>query len=254
MKRQTKRFIISLGIVLIIAYSIIISVVGIHSFIKVQNLKNQLFSLNLVRQELKSKIEEISSQLKDYEKEKKMLDESLEELSKETERRHTQISSRIESYKNKIEKLSQDLDKKTQKLLALKKENKLLKEEPKKKEASEQFKQALAQKEEQLDKLKQKVENLRQELKDKKVMLHYNLAVDFSQRKDFRNAIIEYEKALSIDPRHSPSHYNLGILYEEYEEDYSRAISHYRRYVQLRPNSPEASQVKQWILELEDKL
>ena len=254
MEKQVKRFIITLSIVLFVAYSIIMSAVGIHSFIKAQNLKQQIFSLTLVRQELERKTEEIFSQLQDYEKEKMMLDRSLERMNKESEEKLNQITSQIQTYESKTKELTESLKKTERELLVLKKENKLLKEAPlKEEESTRQLEETLTEKESQISELQEKVSSLKQELKNKGATLHYNLAVNFSQRKDFGSAVIEYEKALSIDPDHFSSHYNLGILYEEYKEDYSQAIFHYRRYVHLCPDSPETPQVKRWVLDLEAK-
>ena len=213
MQEQTKRFITTLSIVLLIAYSVVISGIGIYSFIRAQNLKQQIFSLTLVRQELETRTETISSQLQDYEKERTLLEQSLERLNKESEEKLNQTASEIESYKSRARVLTRDLDKAQGDLLALKEENRLLKETPlEDKQKQEELEQALVEKEGEVGELQEKISDLQQELNNKKATLHYNLAVNFSQMQDFENAIIEYKKALNIDPDHFSSHYNLGIL------------------------------------------
>jgi tetratricopeptide (TPR) repeat protein len=254
MEKQSRRFIISLTIVLLISYGIIMSAIGIHSFLKVQKLKQQIFSLTLARQELERQAETISSQLQDYERGRAILEQSLEKLNRESKQKLDQSSLEIKNYKKQVNELTKGLEESQKKLIMLEEENKLLRQTPLLDTAEQQELQlTLLQKEDEIVKLKQKMGNLEQELRDKKATIHYNLAVNFSQMNDFENAIIEYEKSLSIDPDHFPSHYNLGILYEEYKKDYPQAISHYRRCLELSPDSEEAEQVHQWILDLEAK-
>ena len=253
MKKDLKSFVISLSVVLLIAYGVIMSVIGIRSFIKSQNLKQQISSLTLLHREMERKFEAISFHLEDYEKEKTALGQSLERLGRDSKKKLDEASLDAQEYKKKISQMTQRLDSAQKQLLALKEENKLLKVSPRDTKRQNELKQVLADKQGEISKFKQKIISLQQELRDKKATLHYNLAVNFSQRENFEDAIIEYEKALNIDSGHFSSHYNLGILYEEYKKDFSKAIFHYRQYLQLCPDAPEASQVKQWIQVIQAK-
>ena len=254
MSNTGKSFIITLLVVLLIAYALVVSAIGVHSFIKTQELQRQLLSLTLVRQELERRAGAISSQLEDYENERKLLEQSLSKLNKESKDKLAQITSEMDSYKNRVGQLSQNLERAHEKLIALERENQTLKQAPvadKKKQG--ELTQALSKKEEEVKALSAKLDELQSELKNKTATLHYNLAVNFSQDRDFDNAIIEYEKALKIDPDHIASHYNLGILCEEYSKDYAQAIKHYRRYLQLSPDAQDAPQIERWIQQLEEE-
>lgn len=63
---------------------------------------------------------------------------------------------------------------------------------------------------------------------------------------DFKGAIEAFEKALEANPRNASAHFELGLRYEK-EGDYSAAIYHFERFLKLRPDSPQAANVKDRI-------
>jgi tetratricopeptide (TPR) repeat protein len=77
--------------------------------------------------------------------------------------------------------------------------------------------------------------------------VHYNMGVVFANRGQFKDAEREYLRALRLDPADADTHYNLGVLYEQSLKKYRKAASHYRRYLKLRPDADDASEVRIWI-------
>lgn len=61
-----------------------------------------------------------------------------------------------------------------------------------------------------------------------------------------RSAIDNYEKSLAVDPDFAACHYNLASVYKIFE-DVDNAILHYRRYIELEPNSPKRADIEETI-------
>jgi len=74
-----------------------------------------------------------------------------------------------------------------------------------------------------------------------------NLGEVFRRTKQFEKAKTAYVRAVSLDPQYADAHYNLGILYDNHLRDRSQAANHYRQYLDLDPDSPDALQVGQWL-------
>jgi hypothetical protein len=53
---------------------------------------------------------------------------------------------------------------------------------------------------------------------------------------DYKGAIEAFERALEINPRSALAHYELGVLYDQRENDYPAAIHHYVKAMHLRPD------------------
>jgi cobalt/nickel transport system permease protein len=54
---------------------------------------------------------------------------------------------------------------------------------------------------------------------------------------DFQGAIESFEKAVEVNPKSAPAHFELGCLYDQKASDPAAAIYHYERYLKLLPNS-----------------
>ncbi|MFH1046417.1 MAG: tetratricopeptide repeat protein [Candidatus Omnitrophota bacterium] len=92
------------------------------------------------------------------------------------------------------------------------------------------------------------------ELKKQTAKFHYNLALVFDQGSRYREAEAEYRKALELIPDDADAHYNLGVLYDEALKDNQKAITHYKAYLQLRPEAVDGEQVAHWISKAEERL
>lgn len=64
---------------------------------------------------------------------------------------------------------------------------------------------------------------------------------------DIDGAIELYNKALDRKPQLARAHLEVGLLYDSYKEDYNRAIYHYQRYLELRPDSEKEQLIQDLI-------
>lgn len=63
-----------------------------------------------------------------------------------------------------------------------------------------------------------------------------------------REAVAAYRRALDFDPDFAEIHYNLGVIYDDELQDDRKAVRHYRRYLELRPQAEDADLVKSWLM------
>ena len=79
--------------------------------------------------------------------------------------------------------------------------------------------------------------------------MHYNLGVFYTKQKEYSRAIVEYEKALQLNPDDAYAHFNLGYIYAEYQVNRSKAIEHFQDYLRLSKKSDkDVDWVKKYIL------
>lgn len=71
---------------------------------------------------------------------------------------------------------------------------------------------------------------------------------------DFTGAVESFEKAVEVNPRSGPAHFELGWLYDQKEADPAAAIYHYERFLKLSPNSGKEEMVKTRILACKQQL
>ncbi|MBN1689295.1 MAG: tetratricopeptide repeat protein [Candidatus Omnitrophica bacterium] len=81
--------------------------------------------------------------------------------------------------------------------------------------------------------------------------MHYNLGTIFLHNKRYRESIKEYERVLELRPNDPETHYNLGVLYDDYLKDREKALYHYQKYLAINPKAPDAKKVESYILSLE---
>lgn len=101
--------------------------------------------------------------------------------------------------------------------------------------------------------LKDKAAFLRNASKDKALaaLLYYNLGLAETINTDFNSAIGSFEEAVKLDPKNGYSYYNLGLLYSTYKGDLARALSCYKKYLEIFPDGLYAAVVKERIKQLE---
>ncbi len=78
-------------------------------------------------------------------------------------------------------------------------------------------------------------------------MTHSNLGEVYRRMKKYKVSEKAFLNALSFDPEYVEAHYNLGILYGNHLNHQKKAVSHYRKYLQLKPNAPDAKEVANWL-------
>ena len=76
---------------------------------------------------------------------------------------------------------------------------------------------------------------------------HYNMGVLFSAKNDYVRAEKEFAKVVELQPGDADAYYNLGVIYAERLPDRQKAMTSFRKYLQLKPHAKDASWVKQYI-------
>jgi len=71
---------------------------------------------------------------------------------------------------------------------------------------------------------------------------------------DFKGAVESFEKAVEVNPKSAPAHFELGWLYDQKVADPAAAIYHYERYLKLLPNSSKEEMVKAHVLACKQQL
>ncbi len=71
--------------------------------------------------------------------------------------------------------------------------------------------------------------------------------VMYSETTQYEKAIANFEKAHAIDPTHLPSLLNLGMLYAQYLRDYDKAITTWKRVIEIAPTTVHAGKAHAYI-------
>lgn len=89
--------------------------------------------------------------------------------------------------------------------------------------------------------------------KDKQLaaLLYYNLGLAQTMGTNFGPAIEAFEESIALDPRLGYSYYNLGILYSTYIGNLPKAVSFYKKYLEVFPKGLYAGVVTERIKQLE---
>ena len=67
------------------------------------------------------------------------------------------------------------------------------------------------------------------------------------QAQDIDRAIELCEKAVGRRPNLALAHRELGLMLDNYRQDYVSALYHYQRYLQLRPDSPNRADIESLV-------
>ncbi|HCB61084.1 MAG: hypothetical protein A2W93_05815 [Bacteroidetes bacterium GWF2_43_63] len=69
---------------------------------------------------------------------------------------------------------------------------------------------------------------------------------------DYADVVLEFETAIQLAPAWADPHYDLGMFQDKIGK-YDDAISHLKKYLELAPQAPNASQVQSQIYKIEFK-
>lgn len=78
-----------------------------------------------------------------------------------------------------------------------------------------------------------------------------NLGEIYRRTNEPKKAEQAYLKALEINPKYADAHYNLGTFYDGVIRNSKKAAHHYRKYMELKPASPDTVQVGRRLAALE---
>lgn len=197
---------------------------------------------------LTSQLDNTKKLLTRTDQEVKRVQAEKEKMAKDNEKLQTDAAAYLE-INNDLQKEKEDLDNKltkAEKLIkakeeSLKKANLKLEDLQKKiaKERTNMQEKLLKEKKG----LEEKVRSLEATLQKERALFHYNLAVNFAQSGLYDEAVEAYEKSLIYDPKNADAHYNLGLIYGNLKSDGDKAILHYRKYLELKPNADDKEEV-----------
>ena len=69
-------------------------------------------------------------------------------------------------------------------------------------------------------------------------------ALNHKRLQDIDKAIDLFEEILRENSDMARAHLELGLLYDSYREDYMRALYHYQRYLELRPDTEKREMIE----------
>ena len=78
-----------------------------------------------------------------------------------------------------------------------------------------------------------------------------NLGEVYRRTQEAKKAEQAYLKALEINPKYADAHYNLGAFYDGLMRNPKKAAHHYRKYMELKPASPDTAQIGQRLAAIE---
>lgn len=83
---------------------------------------------------------------------------------------------------------------------------------------------------------------------------HYVLGISRVNAMDYQGAVEAFEESLEVNPHSAAAHYQLGMLYENQENDPAAAIYHYERYLKYDPSAENADIIRQHIAACKEQL
>lgn len=95
--------------------------------------------------------------------------------------------------------------------------------------------------------MRKKISDLEATLQQERATYYYNLAVAYTEAKLYDEAVQAYESSLKFNPTSPDAHYNLGIIYDNIQKDQEKALLHYKRYLELKPDADDKDEVQSWI-------
>ncbi len=82
---------------------------------------------------------------------------------------------------------------------------------------------------------------------------YYILGLAYIKKEMYKEAAIETENAIKLDPKMADAHRNLGLIYYSYLKDNKKAAYHFKKLLQLAPNQPDKENINKIIKEIEKK-
>jgi len=87
------------------------------------------------------------------------------------------------------------------------------------------------------------------ELRPQSARVHNDLGETYRRMNKKSKARDELAQALRLNPTLPEAHFNLGLLLATGFNDARGAAKHFQRYLELQPNTREASDIRRWLIE-----
>lgn len=91
--------------------------------------------------------------------------------------------------------------------------------------------------------------SLNDKLTSEKFNYYYVKGLNLFQKRMFKDAVLEFEKAGKLNPKSAKIDYNLAVIYDDHLKDKKVAVEHYKRYLKLNPKAADRDRVEEWIKE-----
>ena len=75
--------------------------------------------------------------------------------------------------------------------------------------------------------------------KRREAAIHNNRGIANAEKEDYDRAIVDFTKAIKLNPDYVYAYYNRSLVYRE-KEDYDRAIADFTKTIELKPNFAKA--------------
>ncbi|MBU1087197.1 MAG: tetratricopeptide repeat protein [Candidatus Omnitrophica bacterium] len=209
-----------------------------HLISKLDNLQADLFQVQSERDEMrktlsKSKagyiiVDDLNKKIKEQEKEISRLESNLAKMQKE-----------VDSASDQIAKAEATAD--------------VLRNQVK--EVKDKYKKSVTTNKKLEHKINRQPKEYAEIARENKILvkrtalMHYNLGVFYSEKKEYTRAIAEFEKTIELNPEDPQAYFNLGLIYAEQFEDRSKAISRFQKFLMLtKKEDQDVDWVKKYIL------
>lgn len=83
------------------------------------------------------------------------------------------------------------------------------------------------------------------------VQLYYNFGVSLSYNNEYDKAIEQFEQVININNDNADAHYNLAYLSYYHSKNLLKAHEHFQKYLELKPDARELSEISRYLGEIE---
>ena len=166
-----------------------------------------------------SEKEELSKKIETFDKEKMDLEEKIASYEDDNK----ELSSQIES----LQKLNTALTKENQEML-----NQVSLRENSKVQVPKSLMSAVKD---------------REQMVRENADMHYNLGVLLAKNQEFRNAAIEFQRAIELRKDDASSYFNLGKIYADFYKDKVKAVEYFKKYLEINPQAEDRNWVENFI-------
>lgn len=77
--------------------------------------------------------------------------------------------------------------------------------------------------------------------------MHYNLGVLLAKNQEYRNAGIEFQRAIELRSDDAASYFNLGKIYADFYKDKVKAVEYFKKYLEINPQAEDRNWVENFI-------
>ncbi len=222
---------------------------------KRQQIEDKLSLVEKQKQKIEDELKFVRNGVERQETEIRKQRERIQQQQEQSNKIQTDLEDRLETAQARITELEAELKKQyTEAKHQIAKIKQLEKEKIRLKEEADAALYAQKAAEMKKNVLEEKIKDIKQQTNKERLDMHYNLAVVYGKNGMYKDAEREYLKCLKIDPNDAGVHYNLAILYDDKLQENQKAIEHYKKFLELRPDSELATQVSQWMLNAEQEI